>query len=141
MLHKNKATLKFRKKQDSLPNDTHTYTPWRNLGFSEILMLLCFYVAPVLRFALLPYYRRIVLREKCRIQIFSGPYFSAFGLNKSSIIDVLQGPRYAFDFLWEIFVRLYLLKIFQLPSNKYFKLWHISNISPPYWKQINSKII
>ena len=140
MLHKNKATLKFRKNQDSLPNDTHTYTPWRNLGFSEILMLLCFYVTPVLRFALLPYYRRIVLREKCRIQIFSGPYFPAFGQNterygvsftKSSIIDDLQGPRYAFDFLWEIFVRLYLLKIFQLLSNKYFKLWYTSNISPP----------
>ena len=60
VLHKNKATLKFPKNQDFFRGYKCVYHWVRNLGFSEILMLLCFYVTPVLRFALLPHYRRIL---------------------------------------------------------------------------------
>ena len=51
---KKKSTPNFSKNEHFLPPDTHTYV----YPFFEKLNMLCFLVTPVLRFALLPYYRR-----------------------------------------------------------------------------------
>ena len=55
------STLKFLKNKHFLPPDTHTYVSGgkKCLFFGNFGML-CFLQTPVLRFALLPYYRRFL---------------------------------------------------------------------------------
>ena len=49
---KKQSTPNFPKNEHFLPSDTHTQNFSKNLAF-------CFLLTPMLRFALLPYYRQI----------------------------------------------------------------------------------
>ena len=55
------STPNFPKNEDFLPPDTYTYvcvSRSKRCSFCETFGVLCFLETPVLRFALLPYYRR-----------------------------------------------------------------------------------
>ena len=66
MFYKKTKQAKFSEKQHFLPPDTHRYvcvSRSKKCSFFGKFGLLCFLVTPVLRFALLPYCRRIAKRE------------------------------------------------------------------------------
>ena len=59
---KKQSTPKFPKNKHFLPPDTHTYvcvSGGKKCLFFRNFDMLCFFETPVLRFAILPYYRRI----------------------------------------------------------------------------------
>ena len=61
VFQESKACQNFRKTNISYPRDTHTYvciSGGKKCLFSGNFGVLCFLETPVLRFALLPYYRR-----------------------------------------------------------------------------------
>ena len=67
VFQESKARQNFRKNKHFLPPDTHTYvcvSGGKKCLFFGNFGVLCFLETPVLRFALLPYYRRIMCLEE-----------------------------------------------------------------------------